>query len=69
MEWLKEQLFRLANAEEQACHAFFESRFRSIAILDEQALLSTHVPRTPKPMGGGVGGSARGHLRWLLDSA
>ena len=41
MKCLKEPLSRLANREEQARGAFFEGRFKSIAILDDEALLAT----------------------------
>jgi hypothetical protein len=41
MKCLKEPLARLANREEQTRGAFFEARFKSVAILDEEALLAT----------------------------
>ena len=41
MKCLKEPLARLANRQEQTRGAFFEGRFKSIAILDEAALLAT----------------------------
>jgi hypothetical protein len=41
MKCLKEPLSRLVNREENARGAFFEGRFRSIAILDEESLLAT----------------------------
>ena len=41
MKCLKEPLSRLANREEQTRGAFFEGRFKSVAILDEEALLAT----------------------------
>ncbi len=41
MKCLKEPLARLANREEQTRGAFFEGRFKSVAILDEEALLAT----------------------------
>ncbi len=37
---LKEPLARLANREDDPRGAFFEERFKSIAVLDEQALLA-----------------------------
>jgi len=41
MKCLKEPLSRLANREEQTRGAFFEGRFKSVAILDEASLLAT----------------------------
>ena len=41
MKCLKEPLARLANREEQTRGAFFEGRFKSVAILDEEPLLAT----------------------------
>jgi len=41
MKCLKEPLARLANREEQTRGAFFEGRFKSVAILDEESLLAT----------------------------
>ena len=43
MKYLKEPLARLANRQDDARGAFFESRFKSVAILDEEALLATCV--------------------------
>jgi hypothetical protein len=43
MKYLKEPLARMANRQDQACGAFFESRFKSVAILDEEALLTACV--------------------------
>jgi hypothetical protein len=43
MKCLKEPLSRLANRQDKTSGTFFESRFKSIAILDEEALLSTSV--------------------------
>ena len=39
MKCLKEPLSRLANREEQTRRAFFEGRFKSVAILDEESRL------------------------------
>jgi REP element-mobilizing transposase RayT len=49
MKCLKEPLSRLANREDKARGAFFESRFRSVAILDEESLLaiSAYVDLNP----------------------
>ncbi|MEP3479980.1 MAG: hypothetical protein ABJZ55_12085 [Fuerstiella sp.] len=41
MKCLKEPLARMANKEDECKGTFWEARFKSIAILDEEALLST----------------------------
>ncbi|MFY9255816.1 MAG: hypothetical protein WAO83_20350 [Fuerstiella sp.] len=41
MKCLKEPLARMANKEDKCKGTFFEGRFKSIAILDEEALLTT----------------------------
>ena len=41
MKCLKEPLARMANKEDQCKGTFFEGRFKSIAILDEEVLLTT----------------------------
>ena len=41
MKCLKEPLARMANKEDDCKGAFFEGRYKSIAILDEEALLTT----------------------------
>jgi hypothetical protein len=41
MKWLKEPLSRLANRQDKTRGAFFEERFKSVAILDEESLLAT----------------------------
>jgi hypothetical protein len=43
MKYLKEPLARLANRQDDARGAFFESRFKSVAVLDVEALLATSV--------------------------
>jgi hypothetical protein len=54
MKCLKEPLSRLVNQEENARGAFFEGRFRSIAILDEESLLTTcaYIDLNPVAAGG-----------------
>jgi REP element-mobilizing transposase RayT len=54
MKCLKEPLSRLANRQDQTRGAFFEGRFRSIAILDEQALLATCVYIDLNPVAAGI---------------
>jgi hypothetical protein len=41
MKSLKEPLSRLANRQDKSRGAFFEERFKSVAILDEESLLAT----------------------------
>src|SRR5208283_2872349 len=41
MKCLKEPLARLANRQEETRGTFFEGRFKSVAILDEESLLVT----------------------------
>jgi hypothetical protein len=43
MKCLKEPLARMANRQDKKKGAFFDERFKSIAILDEEALLATSV--------------------------
>jgi hypothetical protein len=43
MKCLKEPLSRLANRQDKTRGTFFEGRFKSIAICDEEALLATSV--------------------------
>jgi len=49
MKCLKEPLARLANREDKARGAFFQGRFKSVAILDEESLLaiSTDIDLNP----------------------
>ena len=43
MKCLKEPLSRLANRQDKTRGAFFESRFKSVAIVDEESLLAISV--------------------------
>ena len=54
MKCLKEPLSRLANREEKTGGAFFEGRFKSVAILDEEALLATCVYIDLNPVAAGI---------------
>jgi hypothetical protein len=54
MKCLKEPLARMANREENARGAFFEERFKSIAILDEEALLAACVYIDLNPVAAGI---------------
>ena len=54
MKCLKEPLARLANRQEQTRGTFFEGRFKSVAILDEEALLATCVYIDLNPVAAGI---------------
>lgn len=54
MKSLKEPLARMANREDETRNAFFESRFKSIAILDEESLLATCVSIDLNPVAAGL---------------
>jgi hypothetical protein len=54
MKCLKEPLARLANREDKARGAFFESRFKSVAILDEASLLLVGVYIDLNPVAAGI---------------
>jgi REP element-mobilizing transposase RayT len=54
MKCLKEPLARMANRQEATRGAFFESRFKSIAILDEEALLATCAYIDLNPVAAGI---------------
>lgn len=53
MKCLKEPLSRLVNKAEKCSGAFFEGRFKSIAVLDEEALLAvcTYIDLNPVAAG------------------
>jgi hypothetical protein len=53
MKCLKEPLSRMANREDETRGVFFEGRFKSVAILDEQSLLATctYIDLSPVPAG------------------
>jgi len=54
MKCLKEPLARMANKEDGYTGAFWESRFRSIAVLDEDSLLATAAYIDLNPLAAGV---------------
>src|SRR4029077_7177002 len=54
MKCLNDPLARLANHEEQTRGAFFEGRFKSVAILDEEALLATCAYIDLNPVAAGI---------------
>ena len=54
MKCLKEPLSRLANREDKARGAFFEGRFKSVAILDDEALLAIAAYIDLNPVAAGI---------------
>ena len=54
MKCLKEPLSRLANRAEQTRGAFFEGRFKSVAILDEESLPATCAYIDLNPVAAGI---------------
>jgi hypothetical protein len=54
MKCLTEPLARLANRQDKTRGAFFEGRFKSIAILDEEALLATCTYIDLNPVAAGI---------------
>ena len=54
MKCLKEPLARLANRQDKVRGAFFEERFKSVAILDEESLLATCAYIDLNPVAAGI---------------
>jgi hypothetical protein len=54
MKCLKEPLSRMANRQENTRGAFFEGRFKSVAILDEEALLAVCAYIDLNPVAAGL---------------
>ena len=54
MKCLKEPLSRLANRQDKVRGAFFEGRFKSVAILDDESLLATCAYIDLNPVAAGV---------------
>ena len=54
MKCLKELLSRLANRQDDTRGAFFEGRFKSVAILDEESLLASCAYIDLNPVAAGI---------------
>ena len=54
MKCLKEPLSRMANKQDECKGAFFEGRYKSIAILDEEALLTVCAYIDLNPVAAGI---------------
>jgi REP element-mobilizing transposase RayT len=54
MKCLKEPLSRMANQQDNVRGAFFEQRFKSVAVLDEEALLATCAYIDLNPVAAGI---------------
>jgi REP element-mobilizing transposase RayT len=54
MKCLKEPLARLANRQDETRGAFFEGRFKSVALLDEESLLATCAYIDLNPVAAGI---------------
>jgi REP element-mobilizing transposase RayT len=54
MKCLKEPLSRMANREEKVRGAFFEGRFKSVAVLDEESLLAVCAYIDLNPVAAGI---------------
>ena len=54
MKCLKEPLSRLANRQDKVRGAFFERRFKSVAILDDESLLATCAYIDLNPVAAGI---------------
>ena len=54
MKCLKEPLSRLVNKAEKCTGAFFEGRYKSIAVLDEEALLAVCAYIDLNPVAAGI---------------
>jgi hypothetical protein len=54
MKCLKEPLARIANREDKCQGAFWQGRYKSIAVLDEEALLATCIYIDLNPLAAGI---------------
>jgi hypothetical protein len=63
MKCLKEPLSRLANRQDDTRGFFFEGRFKTVAILDEESLIATcvYIDLTPVAAGTAAGAEASAH--------
>ena len=59
MKCLKEPISRLANREDKCRGAFCEARFKSVAILDEEALLAASTYIDLNPVAAGIADGSR----------
>lgn len=62
MKSLKEPLARLVNKAEKCTGAFFEGRFKSVAVLDEQALLAVAAYIDLNPVAAGLAATPEASL-------
>ena len=60
MKCLKEPLARIANKKDGCTGAFWEARFKSVAVLDEASLLATAAYIDLNPLAAGLRGHAGG---------
>ena len=69
MKALKEPLARMANAEDECRGTFWESRYKSVAILDDEALLATCAYIDLNPVAAGSCGSSGDEQAYVGASA
>ena len=69
MKCLKEPLSRLANRQDQTRGAFFEGRFKSVAILDEESLLATCAYIDLNPVAAGIVEGSRSQPAYVDQDA
>ena len=69
MKCLKEPLARLANHQDQASGAFFEARFKSIAVLDDGSLLATCAYIDLNPVAAGIASTPEASAHTSIKSA
>ena len=63
------QLARMANREDKCKGTFFETRFKSIAILDEEALLTTLAYVDLNPLAAGMAKTPRGFAAYVGEGS
>jgi len=69
MKCLKEPLSRMANKQDECKGAFFEGCYKSIAILDEEALLTVCAYIDLNPVSGWYRELARGKSTYIDQGA